>query len=190
MFVSIKNINNTIQVKTQFNPDFSYAAKKIGGKYDFNEKIWCFDERNLDLVKNALMSTFGTDGYDQSTVDVEITVKEKFIGEQSPIYLAGRIIAQARGRDSGARNGDGIVFIENSPKSGGSMKNWLTKIEEGSVFKILDLYAGAIDFLNECDSIEYRIIRNTQSQSSKETELAQLKIERDRINARIAELEA
>ncbi|NUF49542.1 hypothetical protein [Gilliamella sp. ESL0250] len=186
MFVSIKNIDKTIQVKTQFNPDFACAARKIGGKYDYSLKAWCFDERNIDLVKAALLDIFGTDGYNQSVVDVEITVKKKILGEQSPIYLGGRIIAQARGRDSGATIGDGVVFIEKSPTSGGSVKNWSTKVEEGLKFKILDLYEGALKFLDNDESIEYKII----SKKSPHDELQQLKAELARITSRIAELEA
>lgn len=186
MFVSIKNFKDSIQVKTQFNPEFANAARKIGGKFDYSVKAWCFDERNLDLVKAALLDIFGTDGYNQSVVDVEVTVKEKIIGEQSPIYLGGRIIAQARGRDSGAINGESIVFIEKSATSGGSVKNWLTKIEEGAVFKILDLYEGALKFLDSDESIEYKIINKKSSQD----ELQQLKAELERIKSRIAELEA
>lgn len=148
--------------------------------------MWCFDDRNQELVKNLLKSIFGTDGYNQSTIDVEITVKKRIITESSPVYLAGRIIAQARGRDSGANCGEKIAFVEKKPQSGGSMKYWTTEIPDGAVFRILDLYVGATNFLDECDEIEYRVI---SKQSSHEDELEQLKIELARITARIAELE-
>ena len=186
MKISLKTIGNTIQVKTQFNPKFANAASKIGGKFDYSAKAWNFDDRNIDLVKSTLLDIFGTDGCNQSVVDVEITVKQKIIGEQAPIYLGGRIIAQARGRDSGAKIGEGVVFIEKSPSSGGSVKNWLTKVDEGSIFKILDLYEGALKFLDNDESIEYKII----SKKSPQNELQQLKAELARIEARIAELEA
>ena len=186
MFVSIRNVNNTIQVKTQFNPDFVCAAKQIGGKFDYDQKAWCFDERNLELVKNTLMSLFGTDGYNQSIVDVEVTVKKRIVAEKSPIYLAGRIIAQAGGRDSGATCSEKIAFIEKKPQSGGSMKYWTTEIAEGAVFRILDLYEGATDLLDQCDSIEYKII----NKHSNHSELEYLKSELARITARIAELTA
>lgn len=186
MKISLKTIKNTIQVETQYNPEFANLARKIGGKFDYSLKAWCFDERNIDLVKAALLDIFGTDGYNQSVVDIEVTVKKKILGEQSPIYLGGRIIAQARGRDSGATIGDGVVFIEKSPTSGGSVKNWLTKVEEGSKFKILDLYEGALKFLDNDESIEYKII----SKKSPHDELQQLKAELARIKSRIAELEA
>ena len=186
MFVSVKNINNSIHVKTQYNPDFTSAAKQIGGKFNFDEKAWQFDERNQELVKNTLMSIFGTNGYYQPIIDVEVTVKKRITAENSPIYLAGRIIAQARGRDSGATCGEKVAFIEKKPQSGGSAKYWTTEIAEGTVFRILDLYEGATDLLDQCDSIEYKII----NKHSDHSELEYLKSELARITARIAELTA
>ncbi|OCG58794.1 hypothetical protein [Gilliamella sp. Nev3-1] len=187
MFVSTQNIKNTIQVKTQYNPDFTEVAKRIGGKFDFEEKSWIFDSRIANIVTAELLSVFGTDGYDQSCVDVEITVKKTIKAELGPIYLAGRIIAQANSRDGGARNGEKIIFTKKSAVSGGSIKYWTTEIKEGAVFRILDLYEGAIKFLDECDAIEYKIIQTETEDKS--AELARLKTELARITARIAELE-
>lgn len=76
--------------------------------------------------------------------------------------------------------------MKNPQHQGGSVKNWLTKIEEGAVFKILDLYEGALKFLDNDESIEYKIINKKSSQD----ELQQLKAELKRIKSRIAELEA
>lgn len=187
MKVSIKNINGTIQVYTPFNSEFVAEAKKITGTFNGEQKCWCFDERNLDLVKKILLSIYGTDGQEQQSVDVEITVKKTIKSELSPVCLAGREIASARDKNSGARIGNNISFVKDSPTSGGSAKYWTTEIPEGAVFRIFDLPSGATKLLNECDDIEYKIISAGQS---KEQELAQLKMERDRILARIAELEA
>lgn len=38
MFVSLKTIENTIQVKTQYNQNFIDEAKQIGGKYGGDTK--------------------------------------------------------------------------------------------------------------------------------------------------------
>lgn len=186
MFVSIKTINNTIQVKTQYNPSFKAQAKLIGGRFNSDEKCWEFDVRNEDLVKEMLLSIFGTDGYDQSVVDVEITVKDEIRVICSPIYIAGRKIADATGRDSGAKVCDKIVFVDDYPISGGSRGNWATIIPEDSVFRILDLYVGALEKLDR-RGFEYKIISKN---SSKDEELAKLRNELVRIKARIAELEA
>jgi hypothetical protein len=186
MFVSIKNVNNNIYVKTQYNPDFNVAARQIGGRFDYDETAWVFDDRNKNLLRDKLLSIFGTDGYEQSCVDVEIAVKKTIIAEQEPIYLAGRMIARATGKNSRARAGEKIAFIQKSAISSGSAKNWTTEIKDGAVFRILDLYEGAVKFLDECEAIEYKIINKT---SNKDAELAMLKQELKRITDRIAELE-
>lgn len=187
MKVSIKNINGTIHVYSPFNSEFVSEAKRIKGRFNGDEKCWCFDERNLDLVKEILLSIYGTDGQDQQFVDVEVTVKKTIKSELSPVCLAGREIASAHDKKSGARVGNNISFVKNSPTSGGSAKYWTTEIPGGAVFRIFDLPAGAAKLLSACDDIEYKIISGEQS---KEQELAHLKMELNRILARIAELEA
>jgi hypothetical protein len=164
MFVSVEKVDNKIYVKNQYNPYFNIVARQIGGRFDYTEKAWVFDSRNNELLEEKLLSIFGTDGYSQSCVDVEVTVKRDIIAYKEPIYLAGRIIAQAKGRDTGAWNGDKITFVNKSANSGGSIKNWTTEIKEGAVFKILDLYTGAVKFLDECDAIEYKIIQNKSAE--------------------------
>jgi hypothetical protein len=187
MFVSVKNVKNKIYVKSQYNHYFNVVAKQIGGKFDRAEKVWVFDSRNNELLKEKLLSIFGTDGYSQSCVDVEVTVKRDIIACKQPFYLAGRIIAYAKSRDSGAWVGDGITFVNKFATSGGSMNNWITKIEEGAVFRILDLYTGAVKLLDKCDAIEYKIIQNETD--SKLAEKEALELELKRIQDRIAELE-
>ena len=187
MFVSIKNLKNTIQVNTQYNPNFIYEAKQIGGRFNGDTKCWEFDIRNQDLVKKILLSIFGTDGRNNNLVDVVIKVNKKLTSEREPIYLAGRMIAQARGRDTGATIADGVAFINKKPQSGGSRQYWTTEITQDSIFKIFDLPEGALKLLDEYESIEYEVI---SKRFSKEDELIQLKAELEQITNRIAELEA
>ncbi len=187
MFVSIKNLKNTIQVNTQYNPNFIYEAKQIGGRFNGDTKCWEFDIRNQELVKKILLSIFGTDGRNNNLVDVVIKVNKKLTSEREPIYLAGRMIAQARGRDTGATIADGVAFINKKPQSGGSRQYWTTEITQDSIFKIFDLPEGALKLLDEYESIEYEVI---SKRFSKEDELIQLKAELELITNRIAELEA
>lgn len=47
--------------------------------------------------------------------------------------ILGKSIASAWGRDSGARVGDDVAFVEGRPESGGSFKNWRSVVPAGSV---------------------------------------------------------
>ena len=187
MFVSLKTSENTIQVKTQYNPDFIDEAKQIGGKFNGDQKCWEFDVRNKDLIESILLSIFGTDGRNNNFVDVIVKVNTRLVSERAPIYLAGRIIAQASGRDTGAKAAEGISFINKKPQSGGSQKYWTTEIAQDSEFKIFDLPEGALKLLNENESIQYEFINKPVLIDN---ELIQLKAELVRIQNRIAELEA
>jgi len=52
--------------------------------------------------------------------------------EKKCVELFGRTIACAFGRDSGAKLGDGIIWIYGIKKSGGSVKNWYTEVREAT----------------------------------------------------------
>lgn len=183
MQVSIKKSNKTIIVKTQFNPEFSPKAESLNGQYDFESKIWSFDIRAEDLVKKALREVYGNDGSETTFVDIEVTVigDENLLGYQDAVYLAGRSIARAKGRDSVVTFGDGIVPISGKIRAGGSTKNWLTVIEPDAVFRIFDLPLGALKFLENREDISYKIIAThnieTETVVDNDSDIEQLKTE-------------
>lgn len=182
MQVSIKKSNKTIKVTSQYNPLFSSKARKLNGQYDYSSKSWSFDIRVENLVKEILLEVYGNDGSETTFVDVDITVgDDNLLGHQDSIYLAGRIIAGARGRDSGATIGNGIVLVSGEIKSGGSVKNWLTVVKSESVFRILDLPLGALKFLEDREDINYKIIdtHNIEAETvvNNDSDVEQLKAE-------------
>ena len=69
------------------------------------------------------------------TIKLRITanqdVKRKFA-----VVFMGVKLAVAFGRDSGAKVGYSAILISGNIDSGGSMKNWFCKVNEGSVFEL------------------------------------------------------
>ena len=61
-------------------------------------------------------------------------------------------MARAYGRDSGAKIGEGVVFLEGGASSGGSVKNWYTTIKKGSVFEVRDVPRAKAEAFLEDDS--------------------------------------
>lgn len=182
MQVSIKKSNKTIKVTSQYNPSFASKARKLNGKFDYTSKSWSFDIRSEELVKEILREVYGNDGSETTFVDVDITVgDENLLGHQESIYLAGRIIASATGRDSGVTIGNGIVLVSGEIKSGGSVKNWLTVVKSESVFRILDLPFGALKFLENREDMSHKIIAKhnieTETIINTNSDVKQLKAE-------------
>lgn len=71
------------------------------------------------------------------TVLVQIVAKEDIRQWRNSIDYCGYVIAKASGRDSGAFVPPSVSQISGKkPTSGGSMKNWVTIIPAGSVFRL------------------------------------------------------
>lgn len=117
-----------VKVVTPYNQQFVTRCKNFRGT--FKNDAWYFDDSIADLVKEAMIETFGVDG----TEVVELcTLHIKNFSDyasKDPVVLFGRTIAKARGRDSGARLGDGIIFIKGRYSSGGSVQNWRTEVSD------------------------------------------------------------
>lgn len=125
-----------------YHPDVPAAARKLGGKWDAATKSWRFDVRDESRVRELCRNVYGTDGSAADAADlvtVRLTLKRSVEEHTSAIYFAGREVCGARGRDSGARLGPGVVLLEGRITSTGSAKNWYTSAEAGSVFEIRDL---------------------------------------------------
>lgn len=136
-----------------YNHDLVEDCRKLGGKWDSEEGCWVFSDIVEDKVEE-LDAEYNTD-----IIKVEITAVEKdydgdeanIIGNAAPVRFCGYTIAKATGRDSGAKIGEEISMIKGKIRSGGSMKNWKTVVEHGSVFR-LKIARGLLEYSgNEWD---------------------------------------
>jgi hypothetical protein len=184
MDVSITVNSTTLAVKSPYNSEFVATAKRYGGKWSGGQ--WVFDARDEERVRELCKKVYGSDGL---TADL-CTIRAKFTANASvgggPIEIAGRTIARAHGRDSGARLGEGVVLLEGKFGSGGSMKNWATFVgRNGAVVLVRDFPRAQAE----------RLIAEGADWISIEPEAppldrAALEAERDRLSARIAEINA
>lgn len=124
-------VANSVAVSSPYHPDFAPKARKLGGRWQPTTKTWSFDVRDEGRVRALLRAVFGDDG----SAPVEtLTVRcgsgplegrQGTFGGSRPMswWLAGREVARAYGRDSGAKLGDGVIVLKGSFSSGGSVKN-------------------------------------------------------------------
>ena len=182
--VRVETAGTSIEARSPYNPSFVDGARALGGKFDRGEKVWRFDARSEQAVRDLCRKVYGTDGEDEDLVTVEITFAATYGAWQDGYYFAGRQLARAWGRDSGARIGEGVVFLEGKPTSGGSMKNWETVIGRGSVVRIYDLPRAALDNAPRDPDIKWRIVEEADDRR------ASLEAERERLRKRLGEIEA
>lgn len=121
--------NFQIRVKTPYDPDFVNRCRNLRGKFDKQTSEWVFDDSIEEYIKDALMEVYGTTG-EGRVETVNLLIKDYYkIAGKGPVTLFGRTIARAYGRDSGAKLGDGIIWISGDYGSGGSVKNWSTHVD-------------------------------------------------------------
>lgn len=155
MAIEVLSYEGELSVKVPYNPDFINRAKRLGGTFHEASKAWVFDARTEDSVKGLCREIFGADG-PCDEVDVRVTYKgEKPLSSYSgSIYVAGRQVARAFAKDSGAKPGEGCAFIKGRVTSGGSTKNWVVMVCKDATIEILDLPKAALELI---DSTEWDI---------------------------------
>lgn len=185
MSVSVTTRDGKLRVTADYNEGFRAAAHRLAGKWV--DGAWQFDARNAAWVRQALRDWYGTDGRSvPDTVSVRVRFDAGEYRRCAPFTLAGRIIAQALGRDSGAELGEGVVLVVGSFTSGGSTKNWCTEVgSSGAEVVLHDIPREAYERLLEGGEAQVSI-----EPPPKPFDVAELQAERARLLARIAEIDA
>ena len=180
-------IDTSAYIDTPYNKDFVSQIKSIGGaRWDSSRREWKIPAACVDQARSIMRRVFGEcDLPDESRrVTVKLTFSETVYSDvRSSICIFGKQVARAFGRDSGATVGEDVAFVEGKPTSGGSMKNWLTCINTGSVVVLRNVPESILG--EELpDGVAYEIMP-AEAAPNRETLLA----EKDRLLARIAEID-
>lgn len=132
-----------LAVFSPYHPTFPANAKRLGGRWDAGRKVWHFDPRDEQRVRELCRETFGDDGTADKTdlVSVRIKLSEHPDRRDSDIGFTacGREVCRVWGRDSGAKFGDGVVVVAGSVSSGGSRKNPCLSWSADAVIELRDV---------------------------------------------------
>lgn len=180
--------NSSLSVVSPYHPSFPSKAKDLGGKWNPDRRAWIFDARDESRVRDLCRKIYGTDGTtptcDLVTIRLTALVDRKI--ERGGVFAAGRCIASATGRDSGARLCERVVLLSGCITSGGSMKNWLTHVYKGAVVELKDVPRAAIEKINtEKWSVE--IVEQAVNKAALRAELETLKNRVAEIEKQLAE---
>lgn len=146
--ISIYAKDEKVYALTPYSGSFIENARKIGGKWDETNKVWAFDERDTERVRELCVDVFGTDGlaFGDELVNVRIYLDKGLFQEKSNsslITLFGRTIIERKYRDYAVKFSDGVILISGGfPESGGSSKNPLLSPKNDTVLEIRDVPRG------------------------------------------------
>ncbi|WP_164964328.1 hypothetical protein [Rubrivivax sp. JA1026] len=179
---------NAIRVISPYLPAFVAAAKRLGGRWQ--APAWVFDIRDDARVCEICLQHYGTDGSPAAgpVVTLRVVFEADYGEHNAPIRVAGREVAKALGRDTGATLGDGVVVLEGGFNSGGSMKNWKTVVSsKGATILLRDVPAVWVDRLTS--DLPDGVVSVTVEPEAPVIDRAALSEERVRLMARLAEID-
>lgn len=189
--VKMTDGSEKLKLSSPYHPDLPARAKALGGQFSGVKKAWYFDPRDEERVRALAVEIYGTDGTPAPATDL-VTLRVSFPNGGyhevcNGVFVAGRCVARAFGRDSGAKLGDGVVMLKGGITSGGSWNNWKTIIEPGSVFEIRDVPRPAAESaVAQSGYIQVEIVEA----KAPTVDVEALKGEKERLLARIAEIDA
>lgn len=194
--IKIIDSNDHIAVISPYEPKFVKRARELGGTWERKRKTWMFPNRQRDRVVEALDDSFGYEDAEtyKERVIVRLAAGEKpIVSDKDAVRAAGRIIAQAWGRDSGAKLGPRVVLVKGSVRSGGSWKNWETIAEENSEFEVeLPRMSAEKLVANPDPWSEVEIVQEVPTRPDRDALLERrkaLQAELDEVEARLKEIE-
>lgn len=140
--IRIEEKDGKLELKSPYAPGLAAEARKLGGRFSFEAKVWRFDKRDLERVRRLCMQTYGMDdrGPDKVvTVRISFTKQRDAWDREHSLFLGGRELVRIFGRDSGASLGEGVVLISGQLWSGGSRKTPAINWKEGTVLELRDV---------------------------------------------------
>lgn len=183
--ITITTADGKTSVQSPYHPDWPAEARKIGG--DWRGGAWVFDSRDEERIRSLARSIYGTDGSPDpgGTVSVRISVTDARGdggGRPASLYVAGRLIATRYDRDEQPRLADGVVLIKGGFEASAGSRNYIQLgPEDGTVVEVRDVpRAVAID----------RGLEIVQSADTGMPDHEALRVERARLAARLAEIDA
>lgn len=127
------------------NFEFIKEIKMLNGKWLPMDLKWEVNVLNEEEVKKLVKRFFGSKSY-------VLTLKQNLEENCNSVYVAGFIVATAYGRDSGAKfnssDEECIEVISGRKASGGSVKNWTTKVFEGTKVLLKNVSENILELIN------------------------------------------
>lgn len=146
--IKIEIVDTKAYIYTPYNAEFVKAIKGIGGaRWNRDKSAWAIPADCADQAREIMRRVYGEDDRPDcgERVDVRLTFDSSVSEWQSAVTIYGKTISRAYGRDSGARCGDDVAFVEGQPESGGSVKNWTSVVPQGSIVVLHNVPATLLD---------------------------------------------
>lgn len=174
MSVEIRVTEEEVAVDSPYDRSFISEAKNIGGRWDAGRKVWKFDPRDEDRVRDICMEIYGEDGREpEATVSIRLSLKGWYawssVTLDNEIRIAGRKLAHRPSRDAKVRLSPNVIVVEGTfDSSGGSRKNPQIGAAKDVVLEIRDLQASTVAKIKEeAGTKAVEVLDNTNTEKRK-----------------------
>lgn len=174
-------------VITPRNEEFVKRIKQVASaRWDPLKRAWRIDPQYVNAARQIMADIFGESDVpaEGKRYDIRLTFSKEVSEVRSGVYFFGRCVAYAGSRDGGARPGDGVCYLKGECASGGSAKNWESRVREGAVVMLYNVPESLLDKEERQKGVTYEFIERTTASK------ADLEAEKARLMARIAEIDA
>ncbi len=139
--MKIETKDGRAYISAPYNPEFVNRIKAMGGRWEASSRRWSVQDNAVDAVRAMMLDIYGENDETPAAERVTLVVHAVDGADalRGAITLAGKTIAKAFGRDSGAKIGDDVAFISGAPYSAGSAKGWFTVIPAGATFEVYNV---------------------------------------------------
>ena len=185
MNIKITTTEKRACLLTPYNADFVSAIKRIGGAHwERDSRTWSIPVEAIDQAREIMRKVYGEDDRPSAepSVSVRLTFSEEVTEWHAPVTIMGKTVASAWGRDSGARVGDDVAFVQGRPESGGSVKNWRSIVPAGCVVVLHNVPQAALQ-MELPDGVTAEVMQPAT------IDRTALEAERERLLARLAEID-
>lgn len=183
-----KTDGGKIAIYTPYDKKFVQTIKRIGSAR-WNGDAWTVPEDYIDDVRDIMKDIYGRDDLSNcgETVDAEVDFLKDYGEKWSGVVFCGKTLAQAWGRDSGAKVGDDVILVGGDIDSGGSRANWTTEVSQGAKFIVKNIPKARFD--KEKDELNQDKTRISYKIISKTIDKDALLEEKARLEKRLAKIE-
>lgn len=181
--IYIAPLGNTINVSTPYDRGFVADARALRARWNPELKVWAFDIRDDAAVRDLLRDHFGW--IEGEPADQTVTVELSGTEYGAQLTVAGVVLAKRRGRDESVYYDDNVRVREGHfEDSAGSRNNPAVGDLDGIVLEVRDLTATQVEQMRAGFGKRMQIVDEEAGRREA------LRVERERLLARIAEIDS
>lgn len=184
MSISVRIVNNRVIAQTPYHPSLPAKARALGGKWDPARKVWTFDARDEERVREMVRAIYGTDGSQPAAVVTVRYTPDRHDLQHATLWLFGREVATRMGRDNPVRLGEGVVIVSGAFAGSGGSRQYPLIGDADVVLEVRDVPAAMV--VEEPGRIE--VVSGNAERAKLEAEIARLERELADLRAKLAAL--